>query len=68
MAMSRKHYREVAAIIKEQWDYSLTLEKSQGETVRAVLDSVASNLATMFRIDNSNFNRDQFLEACGVKN
>ncbi len=67
MAMSRKHYREVAEIIKEQWDYSLTLEKSQGETVRAVLDSVASNLATMFRIDNSNFDRDRFLTACGIK-
>ena len=67
MAMSRKDYVSAAVIIKEQWDYSRTLEKSQGEAVRAVLDSVASNLATMFRIDNERFDRDRFLTACGIK-
>jgi hypothetical protein len=68
MAMSRKHYREVAEIIREQvagveWDAETNGIGAGG----FVLKAVANGLATMFQIDNSNFDRSQFLEACGIK-
>ncbi len=67
MAMSRKHYREVAEIIKEEYDYSLALPMSEGMVIRATLVNVAGGLATMFKIDNTLFDRRQFMEACGIE-
>jgi len=68
MSMSRKHYREVAAILKAE-RFSQADEDTFDDALGAnsVLDNVARGLATMFQIDNRNFDRDKFLEACGIK-
>lgn len=68
MAITAKHYREVAEIIREQ------VERIQGRDAmfdmtgeaEATLEKVADGLARMFSADNSNFRRDQFMEACGL--
>jgi len=70
MAMSRKHYREVAEIIKserEEWDTAAEYTPEQRNAVRAATFIIASGLATMFQIDNANFDRKKFLEACGIE-
>lgn len=68
MAMSRKHYREVAGIINmELKNAEAFVNDDEIGTAQYVLDNVAKSLAAMFQIDNSNFNRAQFLEACGIE-
>lgn len=64
MAMSRKHYREVADMFKAEWENSLTLPKNEGTEVRAALVNLISGMATMFKIDNHLFDRQKFLDAC----
>lgn len=60
--MSRKHYREVAEIIKTE----RVANPGMSPETEATLLRVASELASMFKRDNSNFNRDKFMEACGL--
>ena len=70
MAMTRKHYREVAEVFRAQYDYYQN-EKSMSDdaagTAQDALRYVASALATLFAIDNPNFDRARFYRAaCGV--
>lgn len=66
MAMSRKHYREAADVIRGE----VLIAEGSPEIVRdaqlAALEAVADGLARMFKADNSNFRREQFMEACGL--
>jgi len=55
MALSKKHYIEIAKII------SNAQRQNTGEQA---CDHIASDLCDMFQRDNSAFNRDKFLEAC----
>lgn len=64
MAMSRKHYREVAEIIKFE---TQVIEGSPDRDVAdAVLRRVAGELASFFKRDNGSFDRAKFMEACGL--
>lgn len=65
MAVSRKHYREAASIIKRQVENYPPGSPDYG-MVRNAMGEVASDLASMFKGDNSAFNRQQFMEACGL--
>lgn len=60
MAMSRKHYREVAKIIND------AVESSDSPDGDAVARQIAAELARMFKADNPNFRREQFMDACGL--
>lgn len=64
MAMSRKHYIEVAKIIRT----NLKDEYQDGmHGIGAVgISSVARDLACMFRQDNPAFDRSRFYMACGL--
>lgn len=59
MAMSRKHYRAFAAIIRERWDASAELPE-----VRGNLAIIIADLAYVFRADNSDFDSRRFRDAC----
>lgn len=67
--MSRKHYREVAEIIKAErnvgHDDGLSVETITG--IDLATRNIASRIATMFKIDNSRFDREKFLDACGIE-
>jgi hypothetical protein len=63
MAMSRKHYREAAEIIKDAYNEHFDTECSPGYVQGWLTSYIASGLAAMFELDN-NFNREQFMEAC----
>jgi hypothetical protein len=70
MAMSRKHYREVAELIKSQYEFyaeSSDLTDDAAGTGQEALRNTAYGLASMFLIDNDRFDRSKFLEACGIK-
>lgn len=60
MALSKKHYEEVAAIIA----YRLSRAQSPDEV--SGIEGVAMDLVHMFANDNSQFDRDRFREACGL--
>lgn len=75
MAMSRKHYREVAGLIAAERALarSLLSNATPGGNVEtygvAVLEStrnLAMSLADMFKRDNGAFQREKFYEAAGI--
>lgn len=59
--MSKKHYEQVARIIRE------AKEKNK-ESAQNAVDQVARELAIMFKMENANFNGVKFLNACGLWN
>ena len=59
MSMSRKHYREVAEIIRVAVNHAETYDGTS--TARMIADEMAS----MFKRDNGLFDRDRFMTACG---
>lgn len=73
MAMSRKHYREVAQVLRSAFD-AVRVE-IDGEAIEGVwerepyeaLERVTRELADVFKRDNSAFSYQVFYEACGVK-
>lgn len=68
MPMSRKHYREAAEIIHREVDDLMSLpEGDMRYSAMVSVECIARGLATMFQIDNSRFQRDKFMEACGIE-
>lgn len=61
MAMSRKHYRLVAEIIRARWD--AVDGTAHQEDTRAHLGQIISDLIPMFREDNSSFDAQKFRHA-----
>ena len=57
--MSKKHYEQIARIIREAKDRN---DKSS----QVAVDEVAKEMAVTFKMDNSNFNGVRFLNACGI--
>ena len=53
--MTKKHYEAIASICKAWHDFA------------NVPDGLALSLADYFATDNKNFNREMFLQACGIK-
>jgi hypothetical protein len=58
--MSRKHYVEVAEIIKYRLDRAQSTDEHMG------IKGVAEDLAGFFKRDNGGFDRLRFMEACGL--
>lgn len=58
--MSRKHYKAIAAVIKENVD---AFDNAGYIAARNIGNSIADICAE----DNPNFNRAKFLQACGIK-
>ena len=57
--MNRKHYRAFAEMFKDmQGDC-----KNEGEV--SILRTAANNFAILCKVDNSAFQKEKFLEACG---
>ena len=59
--MSRKHYVRVAKIIK---DNTLVKGSMMLPTINKTM--IVSELCTMFKADNTNFNTVRFIDACDV--
>jgi hypothetical protein len=64
VTLSRKHYEEIAAIIRKRtatitWN---CLDGGEMEQVR----QIAEDLAEYFRDDNPRFRRALFMGACGI--
>ena len=59
--MTRKHYIAVAKIVKDN-----TLVKSGKMLPTLNKTALVSELCTMFKADNSLFDRQRFIDACDV--
>ncbi|MFI9271822.1 hypothetical protein ACIGXM_14045 [Kitasatospora sp. NPDC052896] len=57
MAMSRKHYRETAAILRHAAQSTTTIDQLD------VLREIAEGVARMFKGDNPRFDRQRFMDA-----
>ena len=66
MAMSRKHYREAAEIIKNALPSRADADTPAGVVRTQTTREIACDLAIMFKQDNSAFDRYKFLDACGL--
>ena len=64
MAMSRKHYREVAEILNDHLREIKAESREPGEI--EVVESIAANMAEFFKRDNGNFQYGQFYKAVGM--
>lgn len=63
MAMTRKHYQQTADIIK-----SVSQDYGDGKDVLfpLAMAAMAGRMAVMFKLDNERFDRQKFMEACGL--
>lgn len=67
MSMSRKQYRDMAEVIHgEVGDIPLNYERLMAHDDLTAIYSIASGLATVFKIDNSRFDRQRFMAACNI--
>jgi hypothetical protein len=66
MAMSRKHYVQVARIIRDNVEFSGRQFSDHGASYAVGVSAVARDLADMFRQDNPAFDRSRFYMACGL--
>ncbi len=58
--MSRKHYRQMVEILKQ---YHPTNGEEGYKLEQVVFDDLVTNIMTFFKMDNNNFNFNQFLDA-----
>jgi hypothetical protein len=58
--LSRKHYVAIAAVLHE------VSEREEFTHTETTINEVAERLAVIFKDDNPNFDRNRFLEACGL--
>lgn len=61
--MHKRHYVAIAAIFKRK----LSDPYPQSDTRTAVLRDVADELAAVLKQENSLFDTDKFMSACGFK-
>ena len=59
--MTKQDYIKIACAITEERLWGTTSDKNE------VIDDVVTSLADIFADDNPNFNRKQFLFACGME-
>jgi len=60
MAMSRKHYKEFAAVIKDNLD---NYPEDIDADIRSAISAIAYDMCRVFKMDNPAFSRDRFIEA-----
>lgn len=66
MAMTRKHYQEVADILHDvHLEYSAA--DSPDPLFHLAMRAIAGRMAVMFTLDNPRFDREKFMEACGLQ-
>lgn len=61
---TRQHYKAIAEIVKGQKELADVFAHKQFATQR--ISDIAKGLADYFAKDNPRFDRDRFLEACGL--
>ena len=64
MAMTRKHYREVADILKSELD--MEIDNFTDGVRHGSVERIAHRLSSMFADDNPHYSRTKFMEACGL--
>lgn len=66
MAMSRKHYTEVAEIVKSNVQaVNMLDDPMEIAAATSAIKYMARDLAVFFARDNSAFDRARFMDACG---
>jgi hypothetical protein len=67
MSMSRKQYRDIAAVISDAVAEEISPEASVLYAQGWIISYIAAGLAAVFEIDNPRFDRERFMEACGIE-
>ena len=58
MALSKRHYEQIAATFKARAD-------AEDDSARGAMRWLARDLAQLFKKDNERFDESRFLKACG---
>tara|TARA_B100001939_G_C16690440_1_gene508332 strand:- start:76 stop:300 length:225 start_codon:yes stop_codon:yes gene_type:complete len=64
MSLSRKHFEAFAEDIKNLMQADMRFQEQRDEAFSDFIDG----LCYYFRQENSNFDRDKFIKACGFEN
>ncbi len=64
MSLSRKHFEAFAEDIKNLMQADMRFQEQRDEAFSDFIDG----LCYYFRQENSNFDRDKFIQACGFEN
>lgn len=64
MALSRKHYAAVAAVIADVRSFGWVAENEQASTGVDAVDKIAYGLASLFARNSPSFDADYFLQDC----
>lgn len=62
---TRQHYKAIAEILKTQLEFPLKKDRCP-VTHGAAICGIGIDLAEYFYDDNPRFDRDKFMEACGL--
>lgn len=63
--MTRKDYVKFAVIIKAEVD-GLNKQNECYKDIAFCITSIADSMSAIFREDNTNYDRNRFMDACGL--
>lgn len=62
---TKQHYKPIADILSYHVKYNANADSNEDGSLDVCID-ITNELADYFATDNSEFNKDKFLKACGV--
>jgi hypothetical protein len=65
MTLTRKHFKAIAQALRDERDHWYESRPDRYLDATDALDAVAERLAGVLAHENSNFDRERFLAACG---
>ena len=67
MALTKKHFKAIAEIIRIETQSEAVGNYANKDLINLVCERIANQLSDYFISENSLFDRQRFLNACGIK-
>jgi len=64
--MTKKHFIAIANAFRIELDYLKCFPGDRSDAAKDHLENLARKLCTLFKQDNSRFDSERFMKACGI--